>query len=132
MKTLKCLSSIEKALLNKLRVIEICGKRRRKVPILLRSIHYDSIQLLLLLHRGKTTVDKRNLHIFARPSHGVFTPLDACKVIREYVTKTELKFPTLMTSTKLRKHIGTLSQLLDLSGELQQLCNFIGHRYAYI
>lgn len=38
------------------------------------------------------------------------------------------KNPELLTATKLRKHIATCSQVLNLSGnELEQLANFLGH-----
>ena len=123
------LSAIEQALVKQLKIIEIRGKRGRKVPVLLRPIHTKAINLLLA-NRYNAGVDISNKYIFARCSPGIFTPVNACSIIRKITKEAKLKHPELIRSTKLRKQIGTLSQLLNLSQiELEQLCHFMGHRY---
>ena len=52
----KSLSPVEQALVTQLKMIEIRGKRGRKVPLLLRPIHYDAITLLLSQRLNATTV----------------------------------------------------------------------------
>ena len=75
-------------------------------------------------------VDEKNIYVFARSGRGIVTPLGACGVMRSFSSKADLKYPNLIRSTKLRKQIETISQLLNLSeNELLQLCNFVGHRY---
>ena len=123
------LSPIEQSLLSKLKRIEIRGKRGRKVPLLLRPIHFEALNLLVT-NRDNAGVDENNIYLFPRTANGVLTPLDACAVMRTVTKKAALKHPHLLRSTKLRKQIGTFSQLLNLSqNELEQLCNFMGHRF---
>ncbi len=48
--------------------------------------------------------------------------------IREFAVACKAKNPQTLTSTKLRKQIGTLSEVLNLSNtELDQLADFLGH-----
>ena len=48
--------------------------------------------------------------------------------LRKHVKLSDLKCPAAVTSTKLRKHIATLSQLLNLQErELEMLATFLGH-----
>ena len=49
-------------------------------------------------------------------------------MIRKVTTAADLEAPEHIRSTALRKHVATLSQLVDLTKvELEQLANFLGH-----
>lgn len=54
--------------------------------------------------------------------------IDGAAVIRKMATKSKVRNVSAITSTKLRKHLATLSQLFDISNsDLQQLSSFMGH-----
>lgn len=51
--------------------------------------------------------------------------------LRKAAIECKASSPNLLTSTKLRKHIATMSQLLNLtSNDKEQLANFMGHDLA--
>ncbi|KAG1927850.1 hypothetical protein F2P79_023964 [Pimephales promelas] len=105
--------------------IEIRGKRGRKVPVLVTPSMQESISLLIK-NRSKCGVLNENPFLFARPSAMTFFRGSDC--IREFAGACNAKNPQTLTSTKLRKQIGTLSDVLNLSNtELDQLADFLGH-----
>ena len=61
----ECLSALERNILTLLKIIEIKGKKGRKVPILLRNVHIESIKLLLQ-YREDAGVLPANEYVFAR------------------------------------------------------------------
>ncbi|XP_038063255.1 uncharacterized protein LOC119733959 isoform X4 [Patiria miniata] len=122
---LNSLSSWEKQLCTKLARVEIRGKRGRKVPILLTSSMIDSIDVLVEA-RGAVGVLDHNPHLFARP--GCKSAYRGCDALKYFSTKSEAEHPEYVTSTKLRKHVATLSQVLCLKdNELDVLAGFMGH-----
>ena len=121
------MGSIEQVLLGTLQRVEILGKKGRGVPVLLRPAHVEDIETLISL-RPVVGISTDNQFIFARLSENAETPLEATKVMRELSLQAKLESPELMRSTLLRKHIATMSQLVELTpSELQQLANFMGH-----
>jgi hypothetical protein len=123
------LSVIEQMLLKFLKRIEIRGKRGRRVPLLMRPVHCEAINLLLE-KRSELKIPQENTYIFPRLQFSSDKPLDACEVMRTTADNAGLERPELLRSTKLRKQIGTLSQLLNLTQlELEQLCTFMGHNF---
>ena len=121
------ISAIEKMLMDKLKRIEIIGKKGRGVPVLLRSLHVEAVKLLLE-HRPSVGIPEGNEFLFARISSYAKTPLDACKEMRELSSLAGLKSPERIRSTLLRKHIATISQICSLTNvELSQLATFMGH-----
>lgn len=51
-----------------------------------------------------------------------------CDCLRKYAKESGAENPELLRSTKLRKHVATLCQLLDLNEqELEQVARFMGH-----
>ncbi|XP_071839517.1 uncharacterized protein [Apostichopus japonicus] len=121
------LSSWEKTLCNKLERIEIRGKRGRKVPVLLTK---EMVQVMELLAAKRTLigVSETNDYFFARPNFSSMEPLRGADCIRKYALKSGAKHPSNLTSTKLRKQIATVSQILCLKDhELDVLAGFLGH-----
>lgn len=58
----------------------------------------------------------------------IWTSIRGCDVLRECSLKCGAKHPELLRSPKLKKHIATLSQILNLKdNELDILANFLGH-----
>ncbi|XP_056119701.1 uncharacterized protein LOC130097073 [Rhinichthys klamathensis goyatoka] len=119
------LTELEIKLCQYFKRIEIRGKRGRKVPVLVTPSMQESISLLIK-NRSKCGVLNENPFLFARPSAMTFFRGSDC--IREFAGACNAKNPQTLTSTKLRKQIGTLSEVLNLSNtELDQLADFLGH-----
>ncbi|XP_008188106.1 uncharacterized protein LOC103310706 [Acyrthosiphon pisum] len=125
----KSLSEVEIKLSESFERFEIRGKRGRAVPVLLTGIMKQSIDLLLKI-RNAASVFKQNEYLFAIPNTavGYYRGSDC---LRKAANECGSSAPELLTSTKLRKHIATMSQLLNLStNDREQLANFMGHDLA--
>ncbi|XP_067312125.1 uncharacterized protein [Pseudorasbora parva] len=119
------LTDLENKLCQYFKRVEIRGKRGRKVPVLLTPSMQESISLLIE-NRSRCGIPNENPFLFARPSAMTFFRGSDC--IREFAVACSAKNPQSLTSTKLRKQIGTLSEVLNLSNtELDQLADFLGH-----
>ncbi|KAL6480301.1 hypothetical protein MHYP_G00113340 [Metynnis hypsauchen] len=119
------LSELEKKLCHHFSRIEIRGKRGRKVPVLLTPTMQRNMELLKE-KREECVVPSENIYMFARPA--ALSHLRGSDCLREFATECGAKNPKALSSTKLRKHIATLSNVLNLSNtELDQLADFLGH-----
>ncbi|KAG9275033.1 hypothetical protein AMEX_G9507, partial [Astyanax mexicanus] len=119
------LSDLEKKLCQHFKRIEIRGKRGRKVPVLLTPEMQQSLDLLVA-KRQECGVLFDNIYLFARPS--ARTSYRGSDCLRHFAKICGAKHPESLTSTKLRKQTGTLSQVLNLSNtDLDQLADFLGH-----
>ncbi|KAL8589911.1 hypothetical protein ACOMHN_023998 [Nucella lapillus] len=120
------LSEVEHHLISVLDRFEIRGKRGRKVPVILTPRHKERL-MCLVKHRVAVGVLDDNKFLFARTGSAQ-TPLRGSDVIREFSHSCGAEQPLLITSTSLRKHIATMSQLLNLKRhELDALAAFMGH-----
>ncbi|KAL6484182.1 hypothetical protein MHYP_G00062270 [Metynnis hypsauchen] len=119
------LSEVEKKLCEHFQRIEIRGKRDRKVPILLTPDMVTSMELLVKNRRACGVTDE-NLFMFARPEAETYFRGSDC--IRKFASECGAKHPKTLSSTKLRKHVSTLSKVLNLKDtEMDQLADFLGH-----
>lgn len=124
---LESLSPFEKKLCENLTRVEVRGKRGRKVPILFQVNVKESVDLLIKT-REDAGISPRNPYIFARPYYGSQENMRGCDSLKRYAESCGAKHPENITSTKLRKHVATVSQLLNLkTHELDQLATFMGH-----
>ena len=123
----KTLSTFEQKLCESFNRIELRGKRGRKVPLLLTGEMESAMKLLVSL-RNNVGVNPMNKFVFAIPSSGSLKNIRGPDAIRKHVKQCDLKCPEAIYSTNLRKHIATLSQLINLgSNDLEMLANFMGH-----
>ncbi|XP_035862398.1 uncharacterized protein LOC116039306 isoform X3 [Sander lucioperca] len=119
------LSELEQKLCQHFQRIEIRGKRNRKVPILLTPDMLSSMEALVV-HRRACGVPDENPFFFSRPE--AVTHLRGSDAIRQIARECGAKHPETLSSTKLRKHISTLSTVLNLKdNEMDILANFLGH-----
>ncbi|XP_070820041.1 uncharacterized protein [Chaetodon trifascialis] len=119
------LSELEQKLCQHFQRIEIKGKRNRKVPILLTPDMLLSMDALVA-HRRACGVPDENPFFFSRPE--AETHLRGSDAIRQIARECGAKHPETLSSTKLRKHISTLSTVLNLQdNEMDILANFLGH-----
>nr|XP_054599976.1 uncharacterized protein LOC129164327 isoform X2 [Nothobranchius furzeri] len=105
--------------------VELRGKKGRKVAVLLSPDMVNNITLLME-KREDCGVLAENLFLFARPH--CLTPFRGQDCLRLYASECGAENPELLRSTQLRKHVATLSQILNLKNhELDQVANFLGH-----
>lgn len=119
------LTGLEKKLCDVLKRSEIKGKRGRTVPVLFstQAIHYiDS-----LLEKRAELVPDENQFLFARLTP-FKTHIRGTDTMRKFASLCGAERPECLRSTKLRKHIATLSQVMNLKeNELDILAKFLGH-----
>lgn len=119
------LSDLEKKLCQHFQRIEIKGKRGRKVPLLLTPEMQASMELLLKT-RHDCEVLESNEFMFARPQ--ALSHLRGSDAIRQMAQRCGASNPDVLSSTKLRKHIATMSKVLNLKdNEMDNLADFLGH-----
>ncbi|KAK9754233.1 hypothetical protein QE152_g1632 [Popillia japonica] len=119
-----CISESEKILMNSFKRVVIRGKRGRGVPVLFTDYMVKCTNLLLELRAN--FVQKENVHLFANLKS--VNSINGSQVIYKIVRDAGVKNPLAITSTKLRKHLATMSQVINLSQQdLEQLASFMGH-----
>ncbi|XP_038588945.1 uncharacterized protein LOC119914037 [Micropterus salmoides] len=124
---LESLSPFEKKLCENLIRVEVRGKRGRKVPVLFPTNVRQSVELLIKT-REDVEISPSNPYIFARLYYGSQENIRRCDSLKRYADCCGAEHPENITSTKLRKHVATVSQLLNLqTHELDQLATFMGH-----
>ncbi|XP_067297785.1 uncharacterized protein lcorl isoform X4 [Pseudorasbora parva] len=105
------LSDLEKKLCKHFQRIGIKGKQGRKVPILLTPDMLTSMELLAKTRRNCDVPDE-NVFMFGKPQAlGHFRRSD---VIRQVARSCGAKHPEALSSTRLRKHMTTMSKVLNL------------------
>ena len=124
------LSQFELKLCQYFKRVEIRGKRGRKVPLLITPKLEAAVKLIIAL-REAVGVNPENKYVFTIPTMHSLNYLRGSDSLRKHVLLCNLKCPETVTSTQLRNHIGTLSQLLNLEErELEMLAGFLGHDIA--
>ena len=86
-------------------MVEIRGKRGRKVPVLLTK-EVKKAMVLLVEKRDAVGINPRNLYLFARPSGNSVSHLRPwdCQHRVTHAQGVNLKHPEVITSTRLRKY----------------------------
>lgn len=121
----KTLSKFEQKLCETHLRVEIKGKKQRRVPVLLTQQMLRQLNTLLKYRRAAKVEEP--VFIFARPGKAEF-PYRGSDCLREFAFQSGLKRPESVTSTKLRKQLATLAQLLNLKENNQDLvAAFQGH-----
>lgn len=119
------LTENEKLLTANYKRIMSIGKGSRPVTILIPKKMQKYYSMLCKL-RKEAWFPPDNTYFFTYPSSRHW--VSGCSVMRKYATLCGAKHPELLTSCRLRKHIATVTQLLDLKGnEIDQLAKFMGH-----
>ena len=121
------MTDLERHLCKMFKVIEIVGKRGRTVPVLLGT---DVMAWLkaLVANRNAAGVAQDNIFLFARSCYGGSGHIRGSDCLRAYANQAGLENADSMRSTKLRKHVATVSQILALNEhQLETLADFMGH-----
>ncbi|KAJ8961946.1 hypothetical protein NQ314_005868 [Rhamnusium bicolor] len=120
------LTDAEKQLSKSLVRLVVRGKKGRGVPVLLTEKLQNCVSVLINL-RFQCGVLPTNPYLFPSLRHtSGFYP--AHRLINQFSVKAGCEAPQNITSTKLRKHIAVMVQLLNLKeNELDSLAQFKGH-----
>jgi hypothetical protein len=122
------LTATEQRLCARLRLVRIAGKGNSSsgsVPVLLTPDVIAGINCLLDM-RETIGIRRENPYVFAR-FKGIGY-VDGINSLRRVANDAQLQKPELIRSTKLRKYVATVSQLLDMkSTEVALLCRHLGH-----
>jgi hypothetical protein len=119
------LSQVEKTLCSTYCRVEIRGKRGRTVPVILTPKNVKAIDVLNA-SRQTVGISEENPYVFAKLRSNA--ALRASDCLRSFAVLCGAKSPENLTSTRLRKHIATTSQILNLQEcELDLLAGFLGH-----
>lgn len=120
----EALSETEKILTKSFKRIVIRGKRGRGVPVLFNKEIQE--QLDLLIKYRSDIIQKNNIYLFCNPNSS--EPIVGYKVLRKYALLCGSQNPDALTSTRLRKHLATLTQLFNMNeNDMEQLASFMGH-----
>lgn len=120
------LSENEKILTSNYKRIISIGKGSRSVTILIPKNLQKYFVLLQELRDNCIWFPPENLYLFTYPHSMKW--IDGCSVLRKYAKLSGAKNPELLTSSRLRKHIATVTQVLSLRrNEIDQLAKFMGH-----
>ncbi|XP_041849327.1 uncharacterized protein LOC121645082 [Melanotaenia boesemani] len=121
------LAPFEQKLAGHVSWVEIIGKRGRKVAVLLNP-EVVNAAVLLLEKRDTCNVHKDNPFLFGRPERPYTSFYRGQDCMRVFAQMCGAKNPENLTSAHLRKHMATLSQILNLkNSDPDQLANFSGH-----
>ena len=110
-------------------MVEIRGKKGWKVAVILTENMKESIDLLNHT-RAQVGIPNTNPYVFARPTKQSFGHIRACDCLKRFTKECQppLSNPEYVTSTKLRKYIATISQVLVLKEtEVDWLAQHLGH-----
>jgi hypothetical protein len=113
-----------------IRRVEVKGKHGNKVAILIPKAMKESLDILFLT-RSDIGVPMKNKYVFANIHSRLGKPLRACVCMHHFAGSCGAVMPHNLTSTKLRKHLATMTQVLNLKdNELDIVAKFLGHNIA--
>ena len=120
------LSEFEKKLCFIMPRIEIEGKRGRTVAVLFPQYVVQSLEILLQT-RNQIVADE-NQFLFPTVHYGSLSHIRGSDCLRKFSGECGAIAPERLRSTNLRKHIATMSQVMNMKeNELDILANFMGH-----
>ncbi|XP_041815524.1 uncharacterized protein LOC121622685 isoform X2 [Chelmon rostratus] len=123
---MKGLSKLEQDLSHEFTRLVVRGKRSKKVPVLLTREMTKSLDFLIKQRSEDNDILDSNTYVFARQNSA--SHLRGSDCLRKYAAACGARMPETLTSTHLRKHVATMSQIMNLKeNELDQLAKFMGH-----
>lgn len=123
----KTLSKHEVELASKVKRVVTGGKGSRPVPILFPKRLENYVDLILKVRDHTDIVPKTNPYVFALPN-SKDRWISGYHVVRKLAVESKIDNPGLMTSTRFRKHLATVMQLLNYEkDEMEQIARFMGH-----
>lgn len=125
--SLKSLSETEKIISGSLKRVVVFGKGSKPVPVLFTKKMQVFIELLLKIRKTTNIVPQSNTYVFANPDSD-HRWISGASVLRKFSQKCGAKRPELLTSTRFRKQIATILQIMHFgTDEVEQIARFMGH-----
>lgn len=123
---LSTMTPLEQKLMNSLTLVYIVGKRGRNVPVLLTSLLKNALDVIVSCRNNIKEIRPCNTYIFAKLNSNL--PLRGHEVLKKCCAEAGLERPELITSTRLRKYVATVTQVVNLSeNEVDWLARHLGH-----
>ncbi|KAL1487853.1 hypothetical protein ABEB36_015503 [Hypothenemus hampei] len=121
---LQTLSESEKALTKSFKRVVTCGKGSKPVPILFsQPMQFEEV----LLNTRNLYVSNENKYLFANPNT-LNRYLSGYHCVKKLSERSGVSDVKLFTSTRLRKQIATILQVLNvIDNEFEQFASFMGH-----
>ncbi|CAG9826831.1 unnamed protein product [Diabrotica balteata] len=124
---LESLTTVEKVLSQRFKRVVTGGKGSKCIAILFSPQIQKFITLMLKIREQANVVPTSNPYMFANPG-SANRWMAGYHVIRKLAAACGAKRPTLLTSTRFRKHIATTLQLMTMDdSEMEQIATFMGH-----
>lgn len=122
---LLALSESEKTLTKTFKRVVTSGKGSKPVPLLFSKNMQTLIEVLLTIRN--LYVPQSNQYLFANPNT-IDRRLSGYHTVKKLAEKSGVTDKTLFTSTRLRKQIATILQVLNVTEtEYEQFARFMGH-----
>lgn len=123
---LSCLTEFEKAISSSFKRVVLIGKGSKQVPILFTKQLQTYTDKLIHIRRTTNIVPESNKYLFVNVGSDRWMAGGA--VIRKFAKNCGAKQPEFLTSTKFRKQIATILQIMCLDkDEMHQIAKFMGH-----
>lgn len=123
---LNALTQNERVLSTFFKRIITVGKGSKPVPILFSRTLQQYIDILLSIRKKTNFVPKENPYLFALT--GTTKWVDGSRVLKKFAVNCGALNPETLTSSRLRKQIATVLQILNLNeSEMEQVSKFMGH-----
>ncbi|XP_044765145.1 uncharacterized protein LOC123321547 [Coccinella septempunctata] len=124
---INALTDFEKAMSTAFKRVVVFGKGCRPVPLLFTKRMQKLIDMILRVRGETDIVPKSNPYMFANPGCSDRW-LSGPSVIRKYAHMCGAKNPETLTSTRFRKQIATILQIMNFEAdEMEQIAKFMGH-----
>ncbi|CAH0555073.1 unnamed protein product [Brassicogethes aeneus] len=121
------LTETEKQISKNFKRIVSIGKGSKPVPILFPQKIQEFIDLLLLVRKKTNNVPKENPYLFALVGSSSRW-IDGYSTLQRYAHLCGAEHPETITSSRLRKQVATVLQILSLNDvEMEQVATFMGH-----
>ncbi|XP_057297398.1 calponin homology domain-containing protein DDB_G0272472-like [Hydractinia symbiolongicarpus] len=120
-------NATEKVLAERLKVVYTKGKRKKRVLTLFTLVVQECINVLVMA-RSQVGIGDTNQYLFPWVFKKSENHVRGWDVVNSIAAKAHLKNPKLITSTKIRKQMATVLQLLDMTpDELECVTEHLGH-----
>jgi hypothetical protein len=107
------MTDLEKRLMERMPLVYIVGKRERNVPVLLTPNMKTSMDVLLQYRKNISMIDSDNEYMF--PAINSLNHERGHEVLQNMCKEVDIVNKKFITSTRLRKYVATINQLLNLT-----------------
>ncbi|XP_061170557.1 uncharacterized protein LOC133179888 [Saccostrea echinata] len=120
------LKPMEKILLKRLHMVETQGKQNKRCPVLLTETMIIALDCLMK-HREGCGISSSNPFVFASPTSSS-NHIDPWTSMNRLAKEAGCEQPYLISSSRLRKYLATVCQILDLEDhELEWVSRHLAH-----